>query len=763
MARLPVSASLLALVTLSACGGGGGGGTNSAGSQPPPATQPSGSGSAPDGSTGTPPGGSGSTPPANGYAAPVAPPAGSVITPASIQPVRSANDTAEFRRNYVANEFTNALYALDHGWTGQGVTVGVLDDGVNTTLSAFQGQISPLSKDFGYETRGGSTTKRDSLGDAQAEHGTAVAAVIAARADGSGTVGVAPNAKIAVLRASDYNHDTGRETLARDAEVVNYATSAGIKVINRSLASQGFNVNLRNAMTQYRNAGGLLVNAAGNSGGANPIDAVNVDAGNRAGWLFVVALDPDAQAAYTLASYSNKAGNMADRTVTAVGTLVTTNVNGSVVNFSGTSAAAAQVTGLTATILSKWPQLTGVQAGQVVIDTARDIGAPGVDATFGAGLIDAAAALSPVNPTLSNGATQTSVAQSVMALPEVIGSESIQTALSNVTVLDRYGRDYSGSVAGLVVKPEAGRSLWLRRRLAQMAQGGYREAAFGGFSANIAYASYRTGRDGEDVHGQLTSGELGYRFGATAVRLGLNAQDSLQNDIMGLAPFADGILAYAPQAGNSLAVDHDMAAGKLGIAIATGTSGGSRANAATLSFKRGRSTIRASWIEEKGAVMGAESSGALSLGRGARTMLVELHQGFGLAGGWTLEAYGSVGLTRLDIDSASLVTGASALVGTRAGVQASGPALGGVLSFGVAQPLTIESGRARLTYGSGYDLETRSLLYSSTSADLSSAERRVQLTAGYARQSERSSFRIGMMQDMTDGTLRALASLGWRF
>lgn len=760
MKRLSVSASLLALVALSACGGGGG--TNSAGSQPAP-TQPSGSGSAPDGSTATPPAGSSPAPPTSSYATPVAPPAGSVIAPAAIQPVRSANDTAEFRRNYVANEFTNALYALDHGWTGQGVTVGVLDDGVNTALSAFQGQISTLSKDFGYETRAGARTKRDSLGDAQSDHGTAVAAVIAARADGSGTVGVAPNAKIAVLRASDNNYDTNTETLARDAEVVSYATGAGIKVVNRSLASQGFNVNLRNAMTQYRNAGGLMVNAAGNSGGANPIDAVNVDAGNRAGWLFVVALDPDVQSAYTLASYSNKAGSMADRTVTAVGTLVTTNVNGAIVNFSGTSAAAAQVTGLTATILSKWPQLSGVQAGQVVIDTARDIGMPGVDATFGAGLIDAAAALAPVNPTLSNGTTQTSVADSVMTLPEAIGSQSIQTALSNVTLLDRYGRDYSGSVASLVVKPEAGRSLWLRRRLAQMAEGGYREMAVGGFSANLGYASYRTGRDGDEVHGRLTSGELGYRFGGTAVRLGFNAQDSLQADIMGLAPFADGILAYAPQADNSLTIEHDMAAGRLGVAIATGTAGASRAKAATLSFRRGRSTIRASWIEERGAVMGAESSGALSLGNGTRTVVAELHQAFGLASGWTLEAYGSVGLTRLRIDPASVVTGASSLIGSRAGVQASGPALGGVLSFGIAQPLTLESGHARLTYGSRYDLATRSLIYSSTIADLSSETRRVQLTAGYARHRQRSSLRIGMMQDMTDGTMRALASFGWRF
>ena len=138
-----------------------------------------------------------------------------------------------------------------------------------------------------------------------------------------------------------------------------------------------------------------------------PIDAVNVNDTNRNAWLFVVALDPQVQSAYALAGYSNKAGSMADRTVTAVGTNVTTRLDGSVATFSGTSSAAAQVSGLAATILGKWPQLTGEQAGRVILATARDIGSPGIDATFGAGLIDAQAALSPVNPTLSNGSVQT--------------------------------------------------------------------------------------------------------------------------------------------------------------------------------------------------------------------------------------------------------------------------------------------------------------------------------------------------------------------
>jgi hypothetical protein len=344
----------------------------------------------------------------------------------------------------------------------------------------------------------------------------------------------------------------------------------------------------------------------------------------------------------------------------------------------------------------------------------------------------------------------------VMVAPTAIGTGSIQTALSNVTLLDRFGRDYTGSLANLVVTPEAGRSYWLRTRLSQMANGGANSLTVGPMSMNFAYASYRSGPAANDVHQVMTSGEIAYRAGRTRLRLGINAQDSLQHDIMGLAPFADGILAYAPQAGNSLSADRRTPLGRIGVTLASGGLGRARAQAATLSLDRGATSLRASWIDETDAVMGVESRGALALGRGARTGMIELHHSFALASGWSLEGYGSVGLTRLKIDPASIVTGATTLVGTRAGLQASGPALGGMLSFGAAQPLTIESGAARLTFGTGYDVASQALIVGSTRADLSS-ERRLQLTAGYARGTARQSMRIGIMHNLADSGMRALA------
>lgn len=147
-----------------------------------------------------------------------------------LQPTRSANDTGEYRRNYNAAEFVNALYALDSGHTGQGVTVAVIDDGAVDANGELTGRIdTALSRDFGSVTAGGQSTERNVLGDAHADHGTAVANVIAANRNGSGTVGFAPDARIAVLRIADWDADTGTETLSHAAEALDYATAHRIR------------------------------------------------------------------------------------------------------------------------------------------------------------------------------------------------------------------------------------------------------------------------------------------------------------------------------------------------------------------------------------------------------------------------------------------------------------------------------------------------------------------------------------------------------
>lgn len=650
----------------------------------------------------------------------------------------------------------NALYALDSGHTGQGVTVAVVDDGVMNVNGELDGRIDQtLSKDFGYIVAAdGTRTKRSENGSSNSDHGTAVANILAAGINGKATIGYAPSATIVALRVADWDEKSQAEILSHTDEAIRYAAEKGIRVVSSSLVggSPGWTA----ATERLAATGGLLVNSAGNFGGADPYNAQWITADNRTAVLFVGALSP-ALNAYAIESYSNRAGTMKDRTVVAVGSNVTTLVDGTVGVFSGTSSATPVVAGLAADILSKWPQLTGQQAGDVILHTAKDLGAPGPDDVFGMGLVDFKAALAPVNPALSNGSMQTSVAQSVMVVPGVVGTAAIQTALSHVTILDAYGRDFASSIAALVIQPQVMADRWIERRVQQM--GRQTSLSIGGFSGSMGYTSVGFGPGADQVRSTATAGTFGYTDGTTGVHAAWNAADMLQADVMGLAPFADGVLAYVPQAGTSVGVDRVVGGGQLGLTMAAGRAAGSTAWAMTLGWSRGSLDLRASFIDEDGTLMGMPTgSGALRLGRGARTVMVEAHHRIDVTDGWMLEGYGSLGVTRLKIDAASLVTGATPILGSRIGVQASGMVPGGTLTLGIAQPLAIEAGAAELTLGSGYDLANRSLTYGVTRASLAGL-RRVQLTAGYVTRTAMP-LRLGVLHDVTDGSVAAL--VGWQ-
>ena len=65
---------------------------------------------------------------------------------------------------------------------------------------------------------------------------------------------------------------------------------------------------------------------------------------------------------------------------------------------SGTSIAAAHVSGLVALLLEKQPELDPDSARRILAESAADLGSKGRDPVFGAGRIDAATALARVLP-----------------------------------------------------------------------------------------------------------------------------------------------------------------------------------------------------------------------------------------------------------------------------------------------------------------------------------------------------------------------------
>ena len=151
-------------------------------------------------------------------------------------------------------------------------------------------------------------------------------------------------------------------------QAIRYAADNDIPILNMSLgrrnADQGNPANQSAVQYYHDQAGGLIVNSAGNDMLEGPGNWIDVTDANMESWLFVVALSGNGRN-YEKAGYSNGCGAAMERCVAAIGSNITIDANGDITGFGGTSSAAPQASALAAMILSKWPQLTGVDAGHV--------------------------------------------------------------------------------------------------------------------------------------------------------------------------------------------------------------------------------------------------------------------------------------------------------------------------------------------------------------------------------------------------------------
>ena len=150
--QIAVGTSVIVALTLSACGGGG------VASTPPTVSAP-----------------------------PVVPPP----PPPPPPPPVTNFATAEFNRSD-GPSFHNAVAAYQAGASGTGVTVGVIDSGIDPNSHEFTGRIHPQS----FDAAGGGRALGDEDG-----HGTEVSRVLAAAKDDRDVHGIAFNATILALRA----------------------------------------------------------------------------------------------------------------------------------------------------------------------------------------------------------------------------------------------------------------------------------------------------------------------------------------------------------------------------------------------------------------------------------------------------------------------------------------------------------------------------------------------------------------------------------
>jgi thermitase len=261
-----------------------------------------------------------------------------------------------------------------------GVTVAIIDTGVDLDHPDLQANLLP-----GYDFWDYDNVPEDGNG-----HGTNVAGIAAAALNGIGVAGVAPTARILPVRVLN---NQGSGSLSDVADGIVYAADRA-QVLNLSLGGTSNSATLQNAINYAANTKGrLVVAAAGNCGDSNyPYNGCS--SMNQivypAAYSNVMAVAATTSSD-TRASFSN-VGSYVDIAAPGVN-IYNTYFGNSYYAESGTSQATPHVAGLAALVWAKNPGYTAAQVRNRITSTAVDLGAIGVDTSFGAGRIDVKQAL----------------------------------------------------------------------------------------------------------------------------------------------------------------------------------------------------------------------------------------------------------------------------------------------------------------------------------------------------------------------------------
>ena len=369
----------------------------------------------------------------------------------------SSFNTAEFRANYGLASI-NALTAYDNSGTGSGITVAVIDTGVDQTHTDLTASISANSASVGTIT----TSVQDTDG-----HGTSVAGIVAATRNSIGTHGVAFSSTVLAVKMSE----GGAATNADAAAAFDYAIAQNAKVINYSFSSSTFSSTFADAVQRAVDAGIIVVAASGNSGSsqadqiarlANCTGAANCTvfgSFDAKGLMIAVGASDSSNA---IASFTNLAGDTASAYMVAPGVNIVTTANGGgTTSISGTSFAAPHVSGAVALILQRFPSLTAAQAVTLLLSSATDLGATGTDTTFGVGLLNlqaafAAQGVASIPTSASIFGSSVPLTDSTLLLGSAFGNAlSGQSFLAEAIILDAYQRAYHVDLRDRIVSGTA--------------------------------------------------------------------------------------------------------------------------------------------------------------------------------------------------------------------------------------------------------------------------------------------------------------------
>lgn len=342
---------------------------------------------------------------------------------------------------------TGALSVIRSGNTGKGVRVAVVDTGIDyrhrDLKECYRG---------GHDFVAGDTDPFDEHG-----HGTHCAGIVAAAQNGKGVVGIAPGADLYAVRVMDRG---GKGYYSDVIAGIEWAVQQHMDVVSLSLGSYLPSRTLEALCGAAEKAGVVLVAAAGNDG-----KLLVMYPAKYPSTLAVSALDPDGN----VAAYSNYGPEI---DFAAPGSFITSTVRRGFATFWGTSMACPHVSGAVALVLATPPgdfdrdrngKWSPKEVRTCLAAYARDCGAPGRDAKYGAGIIDVSAAFA--RPELHDvRIDKVSVPQRLRAGAPLRTSVSLTNAgkYSELVTVQLVDDTFNTPIAWRRVELQPGQSLTLR-------------------------------------------------------------------------------------------------------------------------------------------------------------------------------------------------------------------------------------------------------------------------------------------------------------
>ena len=358
----------------------------------------------------------------------------------------------------------NQMWVLDMlnvpaAWSlseGGGVTVAVIDSGVNPDVSDLAGSVT-TGPDYT-----GVTTPQSSPD--WGVHGTWMASLIASHGhDGgtSGIIGIAPEAHILSVRVipdradphyGQYEHEQETRIQQSLADGINYAVAHGAEVVSMSIGYSAPSGTVRNALQQAYDHGVVVVASAGNSGdqvgSGGDGEAPESFPADYPGVISVGAVDSTG----AVAAFSSD--NLSVQVAAPGVSVPAQGRDGQYWWVSGTSPACALVAGVAALIKSKYPGLAPELVASALTSTTTDRPTGGYDSQVGFGVVNATAALAK--------AGEFAHSQFAHGQPVDVQSADAQPAGTSVAAATRF----HGTVAPEPVRPRGSGQLVLFALLA---------------------------------------------------------------------------------------------------------------------------------------------------------------------------------------------------------------------------------------------------------------------------------------------------------